>query len=247
MDREDRTAEASASSGSCDFKSWLSYLAQKGGKNGSHTKQELEVVRGLLEADAAANGHAPLAALLPCVREAYHKDRWSSYRSTFKLVDGILLKLRTRNRQPGWHPVCPLEGIAEVLHTIHSIQTAHNKSEAVYAKVSRTAALPQPAARMPGPGGRLSGVSACSACSRAAAPAPGRLYLQVCRHWGTQYTVQKDGKEEVLSYLGLEGITLKVVEAFIGRCPRCCATKQIPKGPRPIFPSTQSNCGSACR
>ena len=74
MDREDRTAEASASSGSCDFKSWLSFLSQKGGKNGAQTKQELEVVRGLLEADAAANGHAPLAALLPRVREAYHKD-----------------------------------------------------------------------------------------------------------------------------------------------------------------------------
>ena len=39
MDREDRTAEASASSGSCEFTSWLSDLAQKGGKNGVHTKR----------------------------------------------------------------------------------------------------------------------------------------------------------------------------------------------------------------
>ena len=38
--------------------------------------------------------------------------------------------------------------------------------------------------------------------------------------------MQKDGKEEVVSCLGLEGITLEVAEAFIGRCPRC-ATKQI--------------------
>eukprot|EP00887_Chlorella_sp_A99_P004982 scaffold4.g4982.t1 len=136
MDRSNRTEEATTSSGPDDFDAWLAEHLQKPGQKGMHTREELEIIRQLLEADqrwqaAGKQGWAP-AAEWEAIRPHYNKDAWSRYRRQFRLdAYGLLEKKRHDNQKGGgeWYPVCPAEEAHETLRRAHTLLSNHAKDE----------------------------------------------------------------------------------------------------------------------